>query len=73
MGGGEGGKLGSRSEAPGGICKSFSPDVLFRPDDVTLSGGAVYPVRSPGVGTLFVPLEAALRDNFLPDLLGGRR
>ena len=29
--------------------------------------------KTPGVGNLFVTLETALRDDFLPDLLGVRR
>ena len=28
---------------------------------------------TPGVGTLFAPLEAALRDESFPDMLGERR
>ena len=43
MGGGEGGNLGSRGEAPGGICKSVPPDDLCQPDDVSSEVVEVFP------------------------------
>ena len=72
MVGGEGGNLGNESEAPGRICKSVTLYSLCRPENVASAGVIFFQRVTPGLGTLFVPLEVAFRDNFLPSLLGGR-
>ena len=72
MGGQEGRKLDSRGESPGGICKSVPPDGLFQPGDVAPAGVTVFQSVTPGVGNIFAPMYAELRDSFILALLGER-
>ena len=65
--------MGGGFEAPRGIFNSVTPDGLCRPGNVAPVGVAVFHSVNPSVGTLFVPLEVALRNDFLPALLGVMR
>ena len=62
----------SGGEAPGIIFNSVPLDGLCWCDNVPPAVVVVFQRASPSVGPLFAPLEVILRDNFLPDLLGGR-
>ena len=65
--------MGSGGEAPEGIFKIIPPDRLCQTYGVDPEGVTVFQRRTPSVGTLFLPLEKALIEDFLPALLGVNR
>ena len=70
---GEGEKLDSRCEAPGNIFKSAPPDGLLCTKNVTPAEWKFFQCKPPGVGPLFAPLDAVLREKIILALIGGKR
>ena len=68
----DGVNLCSRGAAPDNICERVSPGGLWQPDNVAATL-VVCPLWTSRFSPILVPLKAALRDSFLPTLMGFRR